>query len=144
MESTVSSISLYYCVHIFLTIVDNFSFVTLLTLQQRLFNMGLFLPHWQQYTVWFAFKDDIFIHTVGEPVSNKQTSRISKNKGILYGCSLAGSIVRGKRFCKLIPAGDGVTLDVPRFKISSIINKRESGWGFVCPVFKHARTKLER
>jgi hypothetical protein len=38
----VSSISLYYCVHNFLTIVDNFSFITLLTLQQRYFNMGIY------------------------------------------------------------------------------------------------------
>jgi len=38
----VSSISLYYCVHIFLTIADNFSFETLLTLQQRLFHMGIY------------------------------------------------------------------------------------------------------
>jgi hypothetical protein len=38
----VSSISLYYCVHNFLTIADNFSFGTLLTLQQRLFNMAIY------------------------------------------------------------------------------------------------------
>jgi hypothetical protein len=38
----VSSVSLYYCVHIFLTIADNFSFVTLPTLQQRLFNIGIY------------------------------------------------------------------------------------------------------
>jgi len=36
------SISLYYCVHNFLTIVDNFSFVTLLALQKRLFNIGIY------------------------------------------------------------------------------------------------------
>jgi len=62
-----------------------------------------------------------------EPVNDKQTSLTSRSKGTLYGCSLAGSSVRGKRFRKLIPAGDGVTLDVPCFKISSIINKRERG-----------------
>ena len=36
------SISLYYCVHNFLTIVHNFSFVTLLALQKRLFNIGIY------------------------------------------------------------------------------------------------------
>ena len=59
--------------------------------------------------------------------ATKRRHVLPRSKGTLDGCSLAGSSVRGKRFRKLIPAGDGVTLDLLRFKISSIINKRESG-----------------
>jgi hypothetical protein len=102
--------------------------------------MRQFLPLWQQYTVWFAFKDDIFIHTASEPVSVTLTSRTFRSKGTLDGCSFAESSVREKRFRKLIPAGDGVTLDC-HFSKSHLLLISEKVAKVLCALYSNMQER---